>query len=610
MSNFRTDVSPDRHSDYRRQAAQHFSAEPSSGDRWNRGRDMAAALLLLAALLLPWNVSFGVGVPDSSGWLFAVVTLATVLSWTAVALTHAGRRGRIGARFSSADAATRIRLALNLPYLLMVVGFLGFTVVQAVVDGGTGDVPPGIGPGVLVGVAGALLSAQPVIIGSLDDERFTSWLASPRRIGVVAMLLAVLAVLFNLYWRTRYVLPNVGDAQYGGQNIAVVATALVYGGIALIGVLVGLRWLLQKQRSARLATVGLGASALLASTVVWLTGVGRDIDAFHGIGQSTSTAAIGYEGYLAWAAAAAIVAPFTLYRVSSARPVDKGTWWEAAQKCLLLIAIWCAGSVVLRIFDLIVAASLDLPFSPYDSMALLAFDVVTGVVALWVRINLTNSSLHPAVISALCGVLFVLTVCRVVVGVGLAPRILYTEPPDGLDTAVYGNTLDHQITSTFDVVLCFLALAVAVTAVVVGQLGDLSTKKRRLAAARPVAAEVANTDAATESWSKPAAVTQPSTPQIARRHDADTEKWTRSQTDSTQRLSSTTEKLSVGPDAKHKLASPRIARSSDASTQQIRTDPPKIAQVLEESTQRFAAGTTYTGVGRRQPPADNDTPST
>ena len=66
-------------------------------------------------------------------------------------------------------------------------------------------------------------------------------------------------------------------------------------------------------KASRLATVALGTSTLVAGIVVWVLPVGRDIDAFHGIAQNTSTAGVGFEGYLAWAAAAAIFAPRTLF---------------------------------------------------------------------------------------------------------------------------------------------------------------------------------------------------------------------------------------------------------------------------------------------------------
>jgi hypothetical protein len=39
--------------------------EPSTR-RWNIGRDAAGGVLLLLALALPWNLYFGMGIPNSS----------------------------------------------------------------------------------------------------------------------------------------------------------------------------------------------------------------------------------------------------------------------------------------------------------------------------------------------------------------------------------------------------------------------------------------------------------------------------------------------------------------------------------------------------------------
>ena len=159
-----------------------------------------------------------------------------------------------------------------------------------------------------------------------------------RLLGAVSIALATLAVALNLYWRLRYLFVTNGD--FGAQDIAVIVTTLLYGAEAMIALVIASRWLLERSAAARLATTALGGSAALAATLVWMLPVGRDIDAFHGIAQNTSTAAIGYEGYLFWAAAAAIVAPTTLYAVFLIKPPTLGAFRSAAQKCLTLIAFW------------------------------------------------------------------------------------------------------------------------------------------------------------------------------------------------------------------------------------------------------------------------------
>jgi hypothetical protein len=237
----------------------------------------------------------------------------------------------------------------------------------------------------------------------------------------------------------------------------------------LTAVVVASSWIVQGGQPFRLATVALGASTLVAGFIVWILPVGREIDGFHGIAQNTSTAGVGFEGYLAWAAAVAVLAPLALLQSLNTRPADQNPWREAARKGLLLIIVWCAGSMIMRITDLLVAVSLNFPFSRYDSTALAAFDLLTAVVAVWLRVNLVNFSLPVRLVSSVCGLLAALTVARIVMGLMLAPRFLAPKRPAGMNSAVYGNNLAQQITSTFDVVLCGLAVCILAVAIAAGQ---------------------------------------------------------------------------------------------------------------------------------------------
>jgi hypothetical protein len=285
---------------------------------------------------------------------------------------------------------------------------------------------------------------------------------------------------------------------------------------------------------SRLATVLLGVSVLIGGALVWILPVGRDLDAFHGIAQNTSTAGVGFEGYLAWAAAAAIVGTTTVLGAS----VSGEHWRGAARKCLLLIAVWCGGSAVLRIIDLMSTSVLDLPAPPYNSTALMAFDLVVAVLAMWLFVNHNSGSATPRlVLPLLFGILFVLTVSRVVVGVALVPRV---QPLNASDiNSVYGNTLSQQITSTFDVALCVLALALLVIPLVAGaRSGRIRTVEQQ-----PVPAAELPTPVTVES------------------------------------------------------ATIRIARPQ-TTTAATESAHDRVAQVLAESTKRFAAGTTYGGAQR------------
>ncbi len=526
------------------------TADPTR--RWNLVRDLSAAVLLVIALFLPWNLYFGIGVPDSRTALFAVLGAVTLLSLLSIAVTYVGP--------GKSSGAGRLRFVLNVPYQLLVIAFIVFDAFQTIRSGGTVHVPGGVGPGAWLGIAGALLCAQPVITGSgaepaAGGDRFSKWRRSAQVIGYASMFGASLSTAFNLCWRVRYALhPADGSSGFGKQNIAVIATAVVYGFVALAAVLVASRWLLRSTRASRLATIALGASTLVAGILVWCLPIGRDIDAFHGIAQNTSTAGVGYEGYLAWAAAAAVFAPRTLFGYRDAAPDDESPWRAAARKGLLLIAVWCVGSVLMRTTDLVVGVMLDYPYSRYDTLTLAAFDLATAVLAIWLRVNLANDSVSARLISSLCGLLVTLSVSRVVVGVVLAPR--FQEPPNGggWNNPVYGNNLAQQITSTFDVALCGLAVGILAAAIIANRL--TSRRLRRQKGQERRAARAAK---------RPATPVPPS--------------------------AAATTRIPTGPATQTPTAvlsrpagSPRIFRGDDSATRQIQIPKPKIYRPPQDST--------------------------
>ena len=528
------------------------TADPTR--RWNLVRDLSAAVLLVIALFLPWNLYFGIGVPDSRAALFAVLGAVTLLSLLSIAVTYVGP--------GKSSGAGRLRFVLNVPYQLLVIAFIVFDAFQTIRSGGTVHVPGGVGPGAWLGIAGALLCAQPVITGSdaepaAGGDRFSKWRRSAQVIGYASMFGASLSTAFNLWWRVRYALhPADGSSGFGKQNIAVIATAVVYGFVALAAVLVASRWLLRSTRASRLATIALGASTLVAGILVWCLPIGRDIDAFHGIAQNTSTAGVGYEGYLAWAAAAAVFAPRTLFGYRDAAPDDESPWRAAARKGLLLIAVWCVGSVLMRTTDLVVGVMLNYPYSRYDTLTLAAFDLATAVLAIWLRVNLANDSVSARLISSLCGLLVTLSVSRVVVGVVLAPR--FQEPPNGggWNNPVYGNNLAQQITSTFDVALCGLAVGILAAAIIANRLTSRRLRRQKGQKRRAARARAAK---------RPATPVPPS--------------------------AAATTRIPTGPATQTPTAvlsrpagSPRIFRGDDSATRQIQIPKPKIYRPPQDST--------------------------
>ena len=145
--------------------------------RTNTVRDGVAVALLVLALLLPWNLDFGLGVPGSNGLLFGLVAVVTLLALAAALAPHVGPF-RLTAPQPDVRRTSRIRLLLSVSYLIVALGFVGYHLVQTVRDGGTGLVPPGAGPGLIVGIGGAMLAAQPPVTSiTIEDNGFRRWYA-------------------------------------------------------------------------------------------------------------------------------------------------------------------------------------------------------------------------------------------------------------------------------------------------------------------------------------------------------------------------------------------------------------------------------------------------
>jgi hypothetical protein len=117
----------------------------------------------------------------------------------------------------------------------------------------------------------------------------------------------------------------------------------------------------------------------------------------------------------------------------------------------------------------------------------MAFNVVTGCIAVWLQRQLAKGGLSSVVIAAFSGSLFVFTAAQLVIGVALAPR--YADPTPRSPDAIYGNDLAQQITSMFDVVICVLSLAILVAVVVTGPLAGYLTRRRAPRKTAPTPAE-------------------------------------------------------------------------------------------------------------------------
>ncbi|MCV7082083.1 DUF7937 domain-containing protein, partial [Mycolicibacterium insubricum] len=280
----------------------HPATRPSAAP--DARRDGLGAVLALLALALPWNLHTGLGI-GGRGWLFALLIVAALGTVMSAVLSHVGHRA-VTAPDVAPESLSGMRLGLNVPNLVAVAGFAGYAVYDAFREAGTGTPPAGVGPAVWFAVAGALLCAQPVLGGATDSGL---WSAAARVITDVTTVLAVLGAGLTLYYRARRSFPAIWGGDAAGQNLTVVAVAVLYAVVALVPVVLAARWLRTRDEANRLTGAGLGVAVLIGGAVVWWLPAGRLIDAFHGVAQSTGTNGVGFEAYLAWAAVAAIAGP-------------------------------------------------------------------------------------------------------------------------------------------------------------------------------------------------------------------------------------------------------------------------------------------------------------
>lgn len=147
--------------------------------------DGVAALLLLTSLLLPWDVG-----TQASGRVDVV--LVTLLSVASLALPHLARAGVFPPGWTVLTTR-RARLLANLPYAVLVLVYL---VLDAVSGLGDGLGIRGIGYAAALGLAGAVLAAQPrrSELGPPEQDRGVGplWsLLTAVLVGVCGLLLVV-----------------------------------------------------------------------------------------------------------------------------------------------------------------------------------------------------------------------------------------------------------------------------------------------------------------------------------------------------------------------------------------------------------------------------------
>ena len=175
-------------------------------------RDAVAAGLLIWSLTLPWDYFH-------QGSQRLEVVLVTAVSLASLALGYLARANAFGPALAPARAGTA-RLVANIPYLVL---FAAFVLVDAF--SGANREAGGVGAAAAVGLAGALLAAQPreaELVGrARPHPAERAWLLGPVIVAAVFALTVLVTMLIFL----------VGDDldYLDGRDVVITTVSLLVG---------------------------------------------------------------------------------------------------------------------------------------------------------------------------------------------------------------------------------------------------------------------------------------------------------------------------------------------------------------------------------------------
>lgn len=351
-------------------------AEVTAGDVV---RDALAALLLLLALTLPWDYG-----KDGLGRLEVVVV--TAVSLVSLLAAYLARAGAYGSRLDARRAGLW-RFALNVPYLVTALGFL----VGDAFEGDSPDLVGGVGAGLAVGLAGAVLAMAPRLAelrGPNPLDR--AWLIVPAVIGGVAVLWVLAGLMV-------FIVGDQADLYSSAELLRVLLMVLLAPAVLVLGV-VGV---LRRDEGWRLALVAVGA-APVALYLVAQEGAapGMLVESVHALPV----------GLVLWPAAAAAAAAASARR---AMRVTRARWADAAGRVLTVAVIAAAADLLVSV--LTIADSQEETLWIVLTVVALAYLAVAAGARALVR---EGRRVSPALALGAAGVLFLLGMLAVLLVLG------------------------------------------------------------------------------------------------------------------------------------------------------------------------------------------------
>ncbi|WP_194085947.1 hypothetical protein [Cryobacterium sp. TMT1-3] len=365
-----------------------FAGIPASD--W--ARDGGALLLLLISLALPWMFSTETySMSESIGATGRIeVILITLLSLFSLSFTYLLRAGVFGAGVGLAQIWL-IRLLVNVPYALLVLGFM-------LVDIFTTDQTTGVGYAAAFGLAGAFLAAQPRaaelvgIVGAHPIVRL--WYRIVIGYGVVVALTVLGGIGFGIVATT--------SAEVTGLVLLTAIVAVLAGAAAALLPIYGI-----VRGSATWLTI---ARALGATAIGVIT-----IDAFTDHLLSVSgIESLSYGGYpLLLLAGLFGLACSPALRLAMAPTAPISTWFGVASLTLVLI-VGTAGLSLLLVIATLIGSGADSGSTGLNIGATIVLSIII-VVAIIARTTLrSNPAACQWLVLGLTGLITVLGIVFVV----------------------------------------------------------------------------------------------------------------------------------------------------------------------------------------------------
>jgi len=277
-------------------------------------RDAAAAILLLSSLALPWDFDLEKGATGH-----VEVVLITIVSLFSLALPYMARVGAFGPSFT-VQAAGTVRFLANIPYAILFVVYL-------VVDAVAGDVysAKGLGAAAALGLAGAILAAQPRDSEIADPNHphgvHRAWLTVVIGLGALLVLVKLVSIVMFV-------------VQLGEYHLDLTLTLSLIVGSLLTFVLAAWPALgtVLRDGAWRLVLVAIGAIAV----GIYLVGAGSGISAPSVESMHQLSA-----GLILWPAlGAAALAPSARWAMRADAGAGRSVWHDGAVRLLgLTIAV-------------------------------------------------------------------------------------------------------------------------------------------------------------------------------------------------------------------------------------------------------------------------------